>query len=173
MLSVKQQQEFLKERKYYTGKVDGIKGKLTTKAIKAFQAAYKLTADGIWGEKTNAKALTLIWRKYPNFKRSEFVCKCGGKHCKGDTAEMEEEVLEILQEIRNTYKRAVIVTSGVRCTQHNRNVGGVPNSRHLTGHAADFKISGVSGSELRDLCYDLGCRYSYVITANTVHVDVK
>ncbi len=40
---------------YLTGKADGVYGRLTTAAIKAFQKDNKLTADGIAGKKTLAK----------------------------------------------------------------------------------------------------------------------
>ena len=45
-------QAFLKSKGYYTGKVDGIAGSLTEKAIKAFQKAMGLSQDGIAGQKT-------------------------------------------------------------------------------------------------------------------------
>lgn len=45
-------QAYLKNKGYYTGIVDGIAGSLTEKAIKKFQAAKGLTADGIAGAKT-------------------------------------------------------------------------------------------------------------------------
>ena len=45
-------QAFLKAKGYYTGKVDGIAGSLTEKAIKAFQKAMGLSQDGIAGQKT-------------------------------------------------------------------------------------------------------------------------
>ena len=43
---------------YLTGKADGVYGRLTTAAIKAFQKANKLTADGIAGKKTLAQLNT-------------------------------------------------------------------------------------------------------------------
>lgn len=45
-------QAYLKSKGYYTGKVDGIAGSLTEKAIKAFQKAKGLSQDGIAGQKT-------------------------------------------------------------------------------------------------------------------------
>lgn len=45
-------QAFLKAKGYYTGKVDGIAGSLTEKAIKAFQKAMGLSQDGIAGTNT-------------------------------------------------------------------------------------------------------------------------
>ena len=45
-------QAYLKSKGYYTGKVDGIAGSLTEKAIKAFQKAKGLSQDGICGTNT-------------------------------------------------------------------------------------------------------------------------
>ena len=49
---VKQIQTRLKEWGYYKGNVDGIYGSATQKAVKDFQRANGLAADGIAGEKT-------------------------------------------------------------------------------------------------------------------------
>ncbi len=59
MLTVRQMQMNLSriERRYYTGVIDGIFGKLTLKAVKSFQTDHYLVVDGIWGEKTNAASL--------------------------------------------------------------------------------------------------------------------
>ncbi len=49
---VKEIQAALKNAGYYNGKVDGIKGRATRRAIRAFQKANGLTADGVVGNKT-------------------------------------------------------------------------------------------------------------------------
>jgi murein L,D-transpeptidase YcbB/YkuD len=49
---VKQIQKALKNAGYYSGSVDGVKGKNTKRAIKAFQRDHGLTADGVVGSKT-------------------------------------------------------------------------------------------------------------------------
>ena len=50
--SVKQIQKALKNAGYYSGKIDGVKGKNTNRAIKAFQRDHGLSADGIVGSRT-------------------------------------------------------------------------------------------------------------------------
>lgn len=60
MLSIKQQQQNLKFLNFYNGAVDGIVGTETKRAYKAFQQAYGLTVDGIYGVKTDAKLIEVI-----------------------------------------------------------------------------------------------------------------
>ena len=50
--SVKEIQEALKNAGFYSGKIDGVKGKQTRKAVKGFQRANGLTPDGKVGSKT-------------------------------------------------------------------------------------------------------------------------
>lgn len=55
MLSVTAQQVFLKTYfYYYRGSIDGKRGPKMISAIKSYQAGQRLTADGIWGAKTDA-----------------------------------------------------------------------------------------------------------------------
>ena len=49
---IKDIQVCLKNAGYYDGAVDGVKGKMTRKAVKEFQKANGLTADGVVGKKT-------------------------------------------------------------------------------------------------------------------------
>jgi uncharacterized protein YcbK (DUF882 family) len=44
---------------------------------------------------------------------------------------------EALERLRARLGRPVRITSGSRCARHNRAVGGVKDSRHLEGRAAD------------------------------------
>lgn len=68
-----------------------------------------------------------------NFRLSEFACKCGcGKH------DIDPALVNMLQAIRDAMGEPVIVTSGCRCKEHNAKVGGVENSYHLKGLAADI-----------------------------------
>lgn len=46
-----------------------------------------------------------------------------------------------LDEIREKYGKPIIITSGYRCQELNKKVGGKSNSFHLKGLAADLKYS--------------------------------
>ena len=46
----------------------------------------------------------------------------------------------VLDPIRDKFCAPVIITSGYRCPQVNKLVGGVNNSQHMSGCAADFHI---------------------------------
>lgn len=199
MLNIKQQQMNLKYLGFYNGKIDGIKGKNTILGIKAFQKAYGLVIDGIYGTKTNAKMIEVIkaeqarlgvtqdgvagnitikardnqlsWNNIKHFKQNEFNCKCG---C--GLNNMDLKVVKIADEIREHFGQPCIVNSGTRCTSHNKKVGGVSNSRHLRGKAIDIYVKNVSGNTLlaytKELVKQGKLRYTYLIAGNAVHIDI-
>ena len=78
-----------------------------------------------------------VWGEIKHFKKSEFACKCG-KYCNGYPAEIDMNMVKIADEIRNRIGKPIQINSGIRCKTHNANVGGVSNSQHLYGNAADL-----------------------------------
>lgn len=46
----------------------------------------------------------------------------------------------VLDPVRDKFGKPVIITSGYRCPQVNRLAGGVDNSQHMSGCAADFHV---------------------------------
>lgn len=52
----------------------------------------------------------------------------------------------VLDPVRDMVNTPIIITSGYRCPQVNRLVGGVDNSQHMSGCAADFHVRGVTPS---------------------------
>lgn len=188
-----QKQCLLRYLDYYDGDVDGVWGSESKKATKAFQEANGLSIDGVFGNATKKKILEHIykgtgfkkktssasnktgdfWDDIKYFKKSEFACKCGGKYCKGYPAEPQEKLIRVAERVREHFGKPATVTSGLRCTRHNANEGGVTNSRHLSGKAMDFCIKGVSGATL--LAYvkkQPEIRYAYIISGNYVHMDI-
>lgn len=114
--------------------------------ILAFQKKYfkrEQDQDGIYGSDTD-KLLRHVYNcsLVPNFEPEEFRCSCG--RCTGYPTWMRQVELKHLQAIRNHYKKPMTITSGVRCAYENRRVGGVSNSGHLKGYAADFYMAGVT-----------------------------
>lgn len=57
----------------------------------------------------------------------------------------------VLDPIRDKFCTPVIITSGYRCPQVNKLVGGVDNSQHMSGHAADFHIKGGTHLTMRQV----------------------
>lgn len=55
---------------------------------------------------------------------------------------IEELVKRLLQPLRMAYGKPVRISSGYRCRELNRLVGGAPRSQHMKGEAADCVISG-------------------------------
>lgn len=71
------------------------------------------------------------------FKESEFACRC----CRQLPPSARENIRALVDNVLNPARRKlgkpVFVNSGYRCEKHNKEVGGVANSQHMKGEAAD------------------------------------
>lgn len=228
MLNIKQRQMNLNFLNYTTGGIDGIEGSKTKSAYKSFQRDFGLNVDGIYGENTNAKLISVIkeiqtvigtsvdgvagnntkqkckeyqskhglavdgicgiatrnsiysknlnWDNIKHFSKSEFTCKCG---CGLNNINLN--LVNVLEKIREHFgENPVNITSGCRCSKHNKAVGGVQGSRHVLGKAADIYIKGVSANTLlsytKQLVNEGTLRYTYTNNSNmngVVHIDIK
>lgn len=186
-MTVTQKQCLLACLGYYPAEeIDGIWGPKSAQATEDFQRDWGMTADGIFGKGVEEKLREVIgagketqrpgqdwWQEITYFNREEFRCKCGGKYCGGFPAEMRKAVVLLADRARKHFGRPGIVVSGLRCRQHNANVGGVANSRHMSGEAVDLRIQGVAADAL--LAFVQGqpeVRYAYKINGTNVHFDV-
>ena len=93
--------------------------------------------------------LTMMLTK--NFAISEMECKCG---C--GTADMDEDFMKILQNIREDMNRPLKISSGVRCANHNSKVSSTgkdgPHVPRTNGTAAsDILIAGADALRLIDI----------------------
>ena len=104
------------------------------------------------------------------FSRAELSCHCCGGLPDGG---MEPRLLSVLDAMRERIGKPCFISCAYRCPAHNAEVGGVSNSQHVLGTAADFQLpDGWSVEELAQLaeecgadgigCYSWGC-----------HVDVR
>ena len=191
-MTITQKQNLLAYLGYYVGNIDGSWGTLSKTATKAFQKDFGLDPDGVCGPETE-KALKhavaygitkkqeavetpkngTFWDDIKHFNRKEFKCKCGNIYCNGYPAEPQEKLVRVAEKVREHFGATATVSSGLRCKQHNANVGGVSNSRHLTGKAMDFCIAGKTAAQV--LAYvqkQSDIRYSYAIDSQFVHMDI-
>ena len=70
------------------------------------------------------------------------------------THNLEALVDNILDPLREAWGQPIIVTSGYRCARLNKTVGGVSNSQHIKGQAADIRTVRDSREDNRKL-YEL------------------
>ena len=83
------------------------------------------------------KRYKMMWDSVkPEFKKSEFDCKCG---C--GTNNVDERHMEKLYVARNHADIPFIVNSGCRCAVHNKNEGGTEDSSHLSGYGTDISCT--------------------------------
>lgn len=75
------------------------------------------------------------------FKESEFACRCCWQLPPSVRENIHALVDNVLDPARQAFGGPVYVNSGFRCEKHNAEVGGVKNSQHLCGEAADITCS--------------------------------
>lgn len=117
------------------------------------------------------------WASFKNFKKSEFKCKCKGKYCNGYPHLIAYSLVELSQRLRTHYGKSVTITSGLRCKEHNKNVGGTANSKHQLGQSADIYFKGMDKKEVIKWLKKQP-EYSYAYTnetnmKNAVHITTK
>lgn len=178
----KQMQCLLACLDYDPGPIDGIAGARTKAALEAFCRDYGVGAEGLMDAAAGAVAKSgSFWDNSRYFTRDEFRCPCG--KCGGFPVEPQEALVRLVNDIREELGRPVVIVppdghsggSGVRCADYNRKVGGVANSYHLLGKAADLCIPGVSRAATEAVLakYRNRIHYWYAITSGSYHVDVE
>ena len=73
----------------------------------------------------------------PHFNIWEFRCRANNELL--INADVIAHI-QRLEKFRQWYKRAMIVNSGYRTVEHNKSIGGSPNSQHINGIAADINL---------------------------------
>lgn len=191
-MTVKQRQHLLAYLGYYSGAIDGDWGGGSRSACMAFQKNFGgIAVDGLGGQETDEalkqavakdlfkdisreEAAGTFWDEIEHFTREEFRCKCGGKYCQGFPAEPKEALVRIADQLRKNLGVPVRVVSGLRCPTWNRLQGGVENSQHMYGEAADIYAAGCSQAQVEaELDRIGGVRYHYPIAGSSnVHFDI-
>ena len=78
-----------------------------------------------------------------HFKVKEFACKDGSP-----IVFVDKYLAELLEILRKTINKPVIITSGYRTPEHNKKVGGAEYSYHMRGMAADITVKGMTPKDV-------------------------
>ncbi|NRA93754.1 MAG: DUF882 domain-containing protein [Psychroserpens sp.] len=112
-----------------------------------------------------------------NFNLSEFQSKDGSPMPSNVLANVRE-LANALQTIRASIGVPLNINSAYRSPEHNKRVGGSPNSQHLLGKAADLSNSKLPPAQLAEVIEELISR-GYIpeggigIYNTFVHYDIR
>lgn len=107
------------------------------------------------------------------FDTREFESRDGAKSPFGETV-VKPELVHLLNRIREKWGRPIIVNSAYRSPEHNKAVGGVANSYHVQGLAADIRPESPEDlDELQDLCLEIVADGGVGLYDTFVHVDAR
>ena len=158
---------------YYNGPLDGVWGPASREAADKFIADF--SGESGKDTKVSTKEETgTFWDEIVYFTRDEFRCKCCGKYCDGFPAEPQEQMVRIVDQLRKNLGVPITIVSGLRCPTWNQIQGGVSDSQHQFGEAADIYASGKSQGRVETELDNIGgVRYHYSISGSSnVHFDI-
>lgn len=112
------------------------------------------------------KSNFINWKDIKHFSKSEFECPCCSK------VVVSRKLVFMLDVARSLAGVPFNISSGYRCKKHNKQVGGVKNSAHLTGLAVDIEVSD-NVSRLKILRALVIVGFNRIgISKGFIHVDV-
>lgn len=108
------------------------------------------------------------WSEYRNFTEREMHCPCG---C--GRADMDPAFMAALQRVRDAYGKPMPVTSGFRCKDYDKRIGGA--GVHPTGQAADIAVSGENTHHLLSAAigmHGIGLKQHGPHVSRFMHLDI-
>ena len=112
-----------------------------------------------------------------NFSKEEFDCNDGSEMPINIYHNMVK-VANQLQTLRNFLNKPIHINSAYRSEEYNASIGGVSNSQHIMGRAADIVIKGMTPIEVSEVIEDLIKKGDMLqgaigIYSSFVHYDIR
>lgn len=112
-----------------------------------------------------------------HFDKIEFRCKCGKSH----DYNIESELINKLEKLYDIMgASAIIVTSGFRCPEYSKSIGGYFNDAHTKGIAADIIVQRkatntpyYNSEDVAEAAERVGFTGIGIIDNMAVHVDIR
>lgn len=90
---------------------------------------------------------------------------------------LSQLIINVLDPLRERYGKAISISSGYRCKKLNQSVGGVKNSHHMLGYAADITAGSKSANRtLAQMICELGLPFDQLIDEKNyawIHVSYR
>jgi len=84
-----------------------------------------------------------------HFSKAEFACHCCGE------VRMDQRLIDALEQLHTLAGREILIHDAFRCPAQNLEVGGVTDSEHTRGLAADVGIPGLSLQQMYELALQI------------------
>ena len=105
-----------------------------------------------------------------HFSKAELACHCCGQ------LKIETSLIEALEQLRALAGKPILVHDGYRCPKHNQQVGGVSDSEHTRGMAADISVPDLSLQAMYELALQVPTFFNGgigVYDSCFLHLDVR
>ena len=107
-----------------------------------------------------------------HFDSTEMDCPCMDCVDNDSGKGIDRGLVNALEIVREVLDRPIHITSGVRCEQHNKDVGGKSTSEHLDGKAVDIRVD--NSRDRSNLLAILFVHFERIgIGSNFIHVGVS
>jgi uncharacterized protein YcbK (DUF882 family) len=109
-----------------------------------------------------------------HFTAAELNCRCGCKPPTGVAINLAK-LAQALEALRVLVGGPIHITSGYRCPEHNKRVGGADLSQHTQGLAADIVVKGMTPRKVASLAARVPVLAAGGIGTyrGWVHIDVR
>jgi hypothetical protein len=84
-----------------------------------------------------------------HFSKAELACRCCGE------LQIDQKLIEGLEQLRSLAGTQILIHDAYRCPAHNQEVGGVTDSEHTRGLAADVGMPGLSLQQMYELALQI------------------